>query len=121
MFKDKGAQDHYAGALFSRLPIGIEITHSSYVSCAVAIDAKNFGSGFEIEVAGFKRHWDRDIKCRRLRVDMAAIKIAVTAVDTSRAFRNARIERLGRAIGLGENSGRGVVRMVTEFLAGFSE
>ena len=52
---------------------------------------------------------------------MAAVKIAMTAVDASGPLGDARIERLGRTIRLGKNSGRGVVRMVTEIFAGFGE
>ena len=52
---------------------------------------------------------------------MAAVKIAVTTVDTSGTRGEARIERLGWTIRLGKNSRRGVVRMVTEFFAGFGE
>src|SRR5258705_7608846 len=121
MLEDKRAQDHDASAQFVCLAVGIEITHSRHLLVTVAVDAEYLGSSSEIEVAGFQRHRDHRIECCGLGVHMAAVKIAVAAVNTCRTLGDARIERRGWPIRLGKNSRRGVVRMVTEFFAGFAE
>src|SRR5919106_4869345 len=121
MLEDKGAQNHHPGALFPRLPIGVEVTHPGHLPRAIAIDAANFGSGSEIEIAGVERYGDRDVKRRRLGVHVAAVKIAVATIDARRPFRNACVERLRRAIRLRENPRGGVVGMIPQLFAGFGE
>src|SRR5882724_11742561 len=121
MLKDKRAQDHHASAQFVCPPIGIEITHSRHLLITLAVDAEYLGFGSEVEIVGFQRHWDRRVERCGLGVHMAAVKIAVSAVNAGRSLGDARIERLGWTIRLGKNSRRGVVRMVTEFFAGFGE
>src|SRR5580765_4622333 len=121
MLEDKRAQDHHARAQFVCPAVGIEITHSRHLLVTLAVDAEYLRSSSEVEVAGFQRHGDRRVERCGLGVHMAAVKIAMTTVDTSGPLGDASIERLGWTIRLGKDSGRGVVRMVTELFAGFGE
>ncbi len=103
------------------LPLRIKIAYAGHLPRAIAVDANDFGLSPEIEVAGLERDRDHGIERGRFGVDMAAIKVAVAAVNTSGPLRDPRIKRSRRPIGLRQNAGGSLIRMVSELRACFSE
>jgi len=121
MLEHEGAQNHHAGAQVTHLSFRIEIAYAFDTLIAVGIDAKHLRAGSQIEIAGLERHRNRRVKRRRLGMNVAAVKIAMTAINAGGPFRNARVERLGRTIRPGQNSCCSLVGMITKLPACFRE
>src|SRR4026209_1576448 len=101
MFENERAQNDHARALLAHFPIRIKITDTGDLPRAVAIDPDHFGLSLQIEVTGLEGNWNHGVKRCRFGVNVAAVKIAVAAVDAGGPLCDARVERRRRTIRLG--------------------